>query len=196
MNDLMCDPRQGGDEKGQKNRAVAALVAAGVLIAVIQILTPFAKEYGWKRFDITPFYLLQYVLWPFALTLLGWGIAKAGKAFGIIRIWEGHTERTVRIFQLIFYVSAAILAVFAILGLWTAVDLMYRLWQSERMMRLQESFDFSTVPQLMPWWLQSIYMQVIVIYRLGGAGLFLGAALGLFGRKKEPDRKKQTEGLD
>lgn len=190
MNDLMCDPRQGGDEKGQKNRAVAALVAAGVLFAVIQILTPFAREYSWKRFEMAPIYLLQYVLRPFALVLLGWGIVEAGKAFGVIRIWEDRTERTVRIFRVIFYVSAAILVVFAVLGLWTTIDLTYRWWQLERMMSLREDFDFSTIPQLMPWQLEGIYL--FVSNHLGGAGLFLGAALGLCKVQKKDNEKVRS----
>lgn len=190
MNGLTYGPKKREDGKGQKNRAVAALVAAGVLFAVIQILTPFAREYSWKRFEMAPIYLLQYVLRPFALVLLGWGIVEAGKAFGVIRIWEDRTERTVRTFRVIFYMSAAILAVFAVLGLWTTIDLTYRWWQLERMMSLREDFDSSTIPQLMPWQLEGIYL--FVSNHLGGAGLFLGAALGLCKVKKQDNEKVRS----
>lgn len=178
INDLIYGPKKREDRKRQKIRSVAALAAACVLLAVIRALTPFAKEYAWKRFVITPMYLLQYVIRPFALVLLGWGIAEAGKAFAGIRIWEGRSQRAVRNARILFYASAVILAVFAVLGLWTAVDLIYLWWLSERMTRLQGSFDFSTAPSLMPGWLQGIYMEVIVSKHLGGGGLFLGAVLG------------------
>lgn len=172
------------------------MAAAGVLLAVIKILSPFAQEYGRKYFEIAPMYLLQYVFRPFALVLLGWGIAEAGKAFDVIRIWEGRPQRWIRIARILFYVSVVILAVFAVLVLWTAVDLTYLWLMSERMMKQQGSFDSSTVPRLMPGQLQRIAMRVIVRSHLGDGGLFLGALPGLCRMKKENPGETAQRGGD
>ena len=60
INDLIYGPQKSEDKKGKKKRAVAALIAACVLFAVIDILTPFEKQYRMKNFDTTPMYLLKY----------------------------------------------------------------------------------------------------------------------------------------
>ncbi len=198
INDLIYGPQKRENTKRQKKRAVAALIAAGVLFAVINILAPFAKQYSLKYFETTPMYLLQYVLRPFALTLLGWGIVEAGKAFAGIRIWEGRSQRTVKIGRIIFWVSAVILAVFAILTLWTAIDLTYSWWLYEQMRRLQEYTDFSTVPRLMPGKLRDIHfrvvMRLVLLNRSGIGALFFGAALGICRiEKKEPEREAENK---
>lgn len=178
INDLIYGPKKREDRKRQKIRSVAALAAACVMLTAIEILTPFAKQYGWKRFEIAPLYLLQYVFRPLVLTLLGWGIAEAGKAFAGIHLWEGRTERTVKAARFVFYIAAVILTVFAVLALWTALDLTYIWWLSERTMKTQGSFDASAVPHLMPGQLQSLFLRLNVFGRFGGATLFLGAVLG------------------
>lgn len=195
INDLIYGFKKKEDRGRQKGRAVTALAAAGMLLAVIEILTPFAKQYGWKHFELAPVYLLQYVLRPFGLVLLGWGIAEAGKVFAGIRIWESRPERVVRIVRILFYMSAAILTVFAVLALWTAVDLTYIWCLSERMMKLQGSFNSSTVPRLMPGWLQGFFMKVIVINRLSGVGLFLGGALAFCRIKKGETLEESGNGM-
>ena len=151
----------------------------------IEILTPIAKQYGWKNFEIAPLYLLRYVLRPLVLALFGWGIAEAAEAFAGIRLWEGRTERTVKAVRIVFCIAAVILTAFAVLALWTAVDLTYIWWLSERMLRVQGSFDSSAVPHLMPGQLQNLFLRLNVFGRLGGGALFLGAALGFCNVKKE-----------
>ena len=93
INDLIYGPGKREGEKRQRDRAVAALTAAGVLMVAVKLLLPFAQEKSFKYFQVAPLFLLQYVLWPFALILLGWGMAEAGKAFAGICIWKGRTER-------------------------------------------------------------------------------------------------------
>lgn len=189
ISDLIYGPKKRENTKRQKSRAVAALIAACVLLAVVKILAPFAEQYGSKYFELAPAYLLKFVLRPFALVLLGWGIAEAGKTFGGIRIWDGKPQRTVKIVRIFFWVSTVILAVFVVLALWSAADLTYLWWLSERMMRLEGSFDSSTVPRIMPSKLQAGYMRVVmrlvVLNFFGGAGLFLGMALGICRIEKE-----------
>lgn len=189
INDLIYGPQKRESAKRQKSRAVAALIAACVLFAVIDILTPFEREYRLKSLITTPMYLLQYVLRPFALILLGWGIAEAAKAFAGIRIWEGRSKRTLMIGRVCFWVSAVILAVFAVLTLWMAIDLTYLWWLYERMRRLQENFDSSAVPRLMPGKLQAIHLRVVmrlVLIKSSGIGaLFYGAAFGICRIEKE-----------
>ncbi len=196
INDLIYGPKKREDKKRQKKRAVAALAAAGVLFAVIDILTPFAREYRLNSFITTPMYLLQYVLRPLALILLGWGIAEAAKAFAGIRIWEGRSQRTLKIGRIFFWMTAAILAVFAVLTLWTAIDLTYSWWMYERMRRLLEDFDSSAVPSLIPEKLRAIHfrivMRVVLLNHSGIGALFYGAALGLCRIEKE-EPEKETE---
>lgn len=191
IGDLIYGPKKEKKSEGsrrQKVRAVAALMTAGVLFGVIRILLPSAQEFGYRYFALGPVYLLQYVLHPFALTLLGWGIAEAGRIFAGICIWEGRQQRTLRIIRICYVVSAVILAVFAVLALWTAVDWTYDCWQLMRMRRLRAEFefDYSTIPSLVPGWIEGIYLRMIVMYRLGGAGLFLGMALSLC-KVEKPD---------
>lgn len=191
INDLIYGSQKRENTKRQKSRAVAALAAACVLLAVIYILAPYANQYRMRYFETTPMYLLQYVLRPFALTLLGWGFAEAAKAFARIRIWKGRSQRTLKIGHVFFWVSAVILAVFAVLTLWMAIDLTYLWWLSERMMRLQGSFNSSTVPRLMPEKLQAIHLRVVMrlvlLNRAGIGALFYGAALGICRIKKEQE---------
>lgn len=75
------------------------------------------------------------------------------------------------------------------LALWTAIDLTYLWWMSERMMRSQGNFDSSAVPRLMPGKLQAGYMRIAVravaLNRSGIGAQFLGAALGICRIKKE-----------
>lgn len=187
INDLIYGPKKvkkGEGDRRQKVRAVAALVTAGVLFTVIRILMPFAQEYGRHYFTVTPAYLLQYVLRPFALALLGWGIAEAGWAFAGICIWEGRQQRTLRMIRICYVVSAVILTVSAVLALWTAVDMTYAWWKTARMRRLRVDFDVSAIPRLIPGWLQVTYFRIFVQFRLGSAWLFLGAVLGLCKVKK------------
>lgn len=197
INDLIYGPKKKENRKRQKSRAVTALVTACVLLTVIKILAPFAEQYGSKYFQLAPTYLLKFVLRPFLLVLLGWSIAEAGKAFAGIRIWEGKPQRTVKMVRIFFWVSTVILAVFAVLTLWTAADLTYLWWLSERMMRSQESFDSSTVPRLMPRELQAGYMRVVmrlvVLSFFGGSCLFLGMALGLCRIEKEEKEEAEKE---
>ena len=197
INDLIYGPKKRENRKRQKNRAVTALVAACVLLAVIKILAPFAEQYGSKYFELAPTYLLKFVLRPLVLVLLGWGIAEAGKAFAGIRIWEGRPQRTVKLVRIFFWAAAVILAVFVVLALWTAVDLTYLWWLSERMMRLREDFDSNAVPRLMPRELQAGYMRVVMrlvaLNFFGGAGLFLGMALGLCRIEKEEKEESEKE---
>lgn len=188
-NDLIYGPKKKENRKGQKVRAVAALAVAGVLLVATEFLSRFAKQYSWETFQIAPYYLLRYVLRPFVLALFGWGIVEMGKAFAGMRLWEGRAERTVRAARIVFYITAVTLTVFAVLALWTAVDLTYIWWQSERMLKVQGSFDPSAVPRLMPGWLQSMYLRVIIVYRLGGMVLLFGVVLGLCKvRKEEPEK--------
>ena len=189
IDDLIYGPQKRESTKNKKRRAVAALAAACVLLAVFNILTPFAERYSWRYFGTTPIYLLRYVLRPSALILLGWGITEAGKAFAGIRIWEGRSQRTLMIGRIFFWMTVIILAVFAVLTLWTAIDLTYSWWLSERMRRLQESFDSSTVPPLIPEKLRAIHFRVVmrvVLFNHSGIGaLFYGAALGICRIEKE-----------
>lgn len=181
IGDLIYGPKKGKkDEAGrrQKVRAVAVLMTAGVLFVTIRMLLPSAQEFGYHYFALGPVYLLQYVLYPIALALFGWGIAEAGRIFAGICIWEGRQQRILRMIRICYVVSAVILAVFAVLALWTAVDWMYDCWQLIRMRRLRAEFN-STIPSLVPSWIEGIYLRVVVVYRLGGAGLFLGMALSL-----------------
>lgn len=180
IGDLIYGPKKTNQREGgkrQKVRAVAALATAGVLFTAIGILMPLAQEYG-RHFVTTPTYLLQYVLRPFALALLGWGIAEAGRAFADICIWKNRQRRTIRMIRICYYVSAVILAVSAVLALWSATDLTYQWWQTSRMRRLRVNFDFSTIPSLIPSWLQVIYFRMFVQFRLSSVWVFLGAALG------------------
>lgn len=186
INDLIYGPKKKENNQRQKFGAVAALVTAGVLLAAIRILQPFAQEYGYHYFDMAPAMLLQYVLKPLTLALLGWGIAEAGKAFADICIWKNRQRRTIRIIRICYYVTAVILAVSVVMALWTAVDLVYVWWKSAQMRGLEWSFDFSTVLSGIPGWVVDHYMRAIVINRLGGAGLFLGMALSLC-KVKQPD---------
>lgn len=184
VNDLIYGPKKKENRRRQKIRSAAALAAACTLLVAIEILTPFAKQYGWKNFEIAPLYLLRYVLRPLVLALFGWGIAEAAEAFAGIRLWEGRTKRTVKAAQIVFWVSAAILTVFATWALWMAADLTY-IWRLlERMLEEQGTFDYAAVPHLMPGKLQNLFMRLIVYYRLGGVALFLGAALGFCKVKK------------
>ncbi len=183
VSDLIYGPKKKENRKRQRNGSVAALAVACVALAAVRILSPFATQYGWKNFEIAPLYLLQYVLRPSALVLFGWGAVEAVRAFAGIRVWEGRPERTVKTAHMVFRVTAVILSVFAVLAVWTAVDLTYIWYLSERMLREQGSFDSSTVPHLMPGQLQSLFMRVS--YRFGGVSALLGAALGLFKVKRE-----------
>lgn len=185
VNDLIYGPKKKENRRRQKIRSVIALGVACVLLTVIEMLTPLARQYGWETFEIAPFYLLRYVFRPLVLALLGWGIAEAAKTFAGIRLWEGRTERTVRAARIIFYIAAVILTVFAVWALWMAADLTYIWWLSERMLKAQGSFDSSAVPHLMPGQLQNLFLRLIVFYRLGGGALFLGAALGFCKATKE-----------
>lgn len=185
VNDLIYGPKKKENRRRQKSRSVIALGMACVLLTVIEMLTPLARQYGWESFEIVPFYLLRYVFRPLALALLGWGIAEAAKAFAGIRLWEGRTERTVRAARIVFCIAAVILTVFAVWALWMAADLTYIWWLSERMMKVRGSFDSSAVPHLMPGQLQNLFLRLTVFYRLGGGALFLGAALGFCKVTKE-----------
>ena len=185
VNDLIYGPKKKENRRGQKIRSAAAFAAACTLLVAIEILTPCAKQYGWKNFEIAPLYLLRYVLRPLVLALFGWGIAEAAEAFAGIRLWEGRTERTVKAVRIVFCIAAVILTAFAVLALWTAVDLMYIWWLSERTLKVQGSFDSSAAPHLMPGQLQNLFLRLNVFGRLGGGALFLGAALGFCNVKKE-----------
>lgn len=203
IGDLIYGPKKANLRecgKRQKVRAAAALVTAGILLTAIRILLPYAQEYGYRYFVLTPVWLLQDVLKPFVLALLGWGMAEAGEAFAGICIWKDRSQRTIRIIRICYYVAAVILAVFAVLALWTAADLSYQWWQISRARRLRENLDFSTIPRLMPWQLLSFYLKAIVLQRFVGASLFLGAALGLCRIDKikwqEPDAGNTIEGQD
>lgn len=198
INDLIYGPQKRENRKGQKKRAVAALIVACVLFAVIDILAPFEQQYRMKYFDTTPMYLLQYVLRPSALILLGWGIAEAGKAFAGIRIWEGRSQRTLKIGRIFFCMTVIILAVYAVLTLWKAVDLMYSTWLFQRARKLQMDFDSSAVPPLIPEKLWVIHFRVVmrlVLFNRSGIGaLFYGAALGLCRiEKEEPEREAENK---
>ncbi len=186
INDLIYGPKKKENNQRQKIGAVAALVTAGVLLAAIRILQPFAQEYGSHYFEMAPAMLLQYVLKPLTLALLGWSIAEAGKAFADICIWKNRQQRTIRIIRICYYVTAAILAVSVVMALWTAADLMYVWWKTSQMKESQESFDYTTISLGIQDWVISHYMRAIVINRLGGAGLFLGMALSLC-KVKQPD---------
>lgn len=203
IGDLIYGPKKVKKSEGgrqQKVRAVAALVTAGALLIAIRILLPYAQEYGRHYFMVAPTYLLQYVLRPFVLALLGWGIAKAGWAFAGICIWEGRQQRTLRMIRICYVVLAVILTVSAVLALWTAVDMTYAWWKISRMRRLRVDFDHSMIPSLIPGWLQVFYFRMFVQFGLGGAWLFLGAALGLCkidkAKWQEPDAGKTIEGQD
>lgn len=185
VNDLIYGSKKKENRRRQKIRSVAALGTACALLTAIEILTPFVKQYGWERFETAPLYLLRYVLRPLVLALLGWGIAEAAKAFTGIRLWEGRTERTAKAVRIVFCIAAVILTAFAVLALWTAVDLTYIWWLSERTLKVQGSFDSSAVPHLMPGQLQNLFLRLNVFGRLGGGALFLGAALGFCNVKKE-----------
>lgn len=201
IGDLIYGPKKTNQREGgkrQKVRAVAALATAGVLFTAIGILMPLAQEYGRHYFVTTPTYLLQHVLRPFALALLGWGIAEAGRAFADICIWKNRQRRTIRMIRICYYVSAVILAVSAVLALWSAADLTYQWWQTSRMRRLQEDFDSSQITCLMPRSVQVIlYFRMFVLFRLSSVWLFLGALLGLCKVKQpEPDSENTIEGQD
>lgn len=195
---LIYGPQKKENTKRQKVRAVISLAAAGALQILVSVLMPYAKQYQFRYFETAPFYLLRYVLQPFVFVVFGWGMAEAGKAFAGLRIWEGRPQRMVRIAHILFYVSAVILAVFAVLSLWTAVDLTYLWWQSERMVRLHGAFDSSLVPHLMPGWLQSIFLRITLLYfanSLNGICLFWGAALSFFRiKREESDRGNEIKG--
>ena len=105
VNDLIYGPKKKENRRGQKIRSAAAFAAACTLLVAIEILTPFAKQYGWKNFEIAPLYLLRYVLRPLVLALFGWGIAEAAEAFAGIRLWEGRTERIVKAVRIVFLYS-------------------------------------------------------------------------------------------
>lgn len=191
VNDLIYGPKKRENRRRQKIRAAAALGAACALLITIEILTPLAKRYGWETFELAPFYLLRYVLRPLALALFGWGIAEAGKAFAGICLWKGRTERTVRAVRIVFYIATVILTAFAVLALWSAIDLTYIWWLSERMLKEQGSFDSSAVPHLMPGQLQNLFLRLNVFGRFGGGALFLGAALGLCKVTKDAAGERQ-----
>lgn len=192
IGDLIYGPKKKENNQRQKIVAVAALVTAGVLLAAIKVLWPFAQEYGYHYFEMAPAILLQYVLKPLTLALLGWGIAETGKAFADICIWRNRQQRTIRIIRICYYVTAVILAVSVVLALCTAVDLTYIWWKSSQMRKLQESFDSSTISTGIPGWLAGHYIKVIMISHLSGAGWFYGAALSLCKLKKQ-DEAASTE---
>lgn len=185
INDLIYGSKKKENRKRRKREALLALAAAGVLQIVIIVLSPLAKEYAWENFEMAPIYLMRYVLQPFGLTLLGWGIAEAAKTFGGIRIWEGKADRLLKAGRVLFYVSAVCLAVFTVLALWTGADMVYIWYLSERMMRLQGEFSSSTVSHLMPGQLQNIFLRVTMLYGAKGFCLFLGAALAFCRMEKE-----------
>lgn len=197
INDLIYGPKKRENRTRQKSRAVAALMAAGVLLAVLNILLSLAEQYKLKYLITTPSYLLQFVLRPTALTLLGWGIAEAGKAYAGIRIWEGRSQRTLKIGRVFFWVLTVILAVFAVLTLWTAIDLTYSWWLVERMRRSQEEFDSSAIPRLMPGKLQTIHFRVVMRLVLINSScigaLFYGAALGFCRIEKVPEEEAENK---
>lgn len=179
INDLIYGPKKKENKKRQKKRAVAALAAAGVLLVAIRILLPYAQEFAYHYFALEPVWLLQYVLQPFVLVLLGWGIAEAGKAFADICIWKDRKQRTIRIIRICYYITVVILTVSAVLALCTAVDLTYVWWKLVQTRKAQENFDHSAI------WVVTYYLKAAMLDRLGGAGLFLGAALGLCKVKKQ-----------
>lgn len=143
VNDLIYGPKKDEGDRRQKVRAVAALVTACVLLAAIRILLPFAQEFAYRYFAPEPLWLLQYVLQPFVLVLLGWGIAEAGEAFAGICIWKNRKQRTIRMIRICYYVTAVILAVSAVLALCTAVELTYMWWKLVQTRKSQGSFDHS-----------------------------------------------------
>lgn len=191
INDLIYGPKKKENKERQKKRAVAALATAGVLLAAIRILLPYAQEFAYHYFSWGPVGLLQYVLQPFALALLGWGIAEAGKAFADICIWKDKKQRTIRIIRICYYITVVILAVSAVLALCTAVDLTYVWWKLVQTRKSEGNFDHSSI------WVVTFYLKAVMLDRLGGAGLFLGAALGLCKvNRQEPDAGNEIERQD
>lgn len=197
IGDLIYGPKKANLRecgKRQKVRAAAALVTAGVLLAVIGILMPHAKEFAYHYFAPDPVWLLQYVLQPFALVLFGWGIAEAGWVFAGICIWKDRKRRTVRIIRICYYITVVILSASAVLALCTAVDLTYVWWKLVQTRKSQESFDHTTN------WAVAFYLRAVMLDRLGVGWLFLGAALGFCKIDKtkwqEPDAGNTIEGQD
>lgn len=185
VNDLIYGPKKKENRKQQKVRSVVVMAVACVLLAAVEILVPFARQYSWRNFQIAPLYLLRYVLQPFGQALFGWGTVEAVRAYAGIRIWEGKTERTIKTARVVFRVTAVILSVLAALAVWMAVELTYLWCLSEHMMRVQGSFDSSTVPHLMPGQLQNLFLRVSVFHRFGGVFLLPGAVLGFFRVEQE-----------
>lgn len=168
-------------EKKQKLAAIIELSMAMVLNAVVVLLTPLARDYGWKQFMTEPMYLLRYVLRPFAMALLGWAVVETCREFAGIRIWDGKSEKTRKTVRTVFYVLMGCLAIAAVLTLWLGAKMAYQWYFSEKIMNTQGSFDSSTVPHLMPerlsYWI--LYFYVFCLDRFGvfgGVCFFLGAA--------------------
>lgn len=194
------DPKKEENPKRQKVRAVVSLAAAVALLILISVLTPFAKQYQSRYFEMAPLYLLRYVLQPFAFVLFGWGVVEAGRAFAGLRIWEDIPKRTIRNACILFYVLAACLVLAAVLTLWTGADMVYMWYLAERAMRLQGSFESSSVPHLMPDRLRGIFLRITIVYCaniLNGICLLWGAALNVFRIKKEElDQGNEIKGQD
>lgn len=182
INDLIYGPRKKADRGKKKITLAIVLAAAVVLQAAIAVLTPLAREYGWKRFVVEPMYLLQYVLRPFAMMFFGWAVVEAGRELVGIRVWEKKPEKIQRIVRFVSYVLAVCLAVAAVLTLWLGAEMAYQCCLLEQMRNRQGYFDSSTVPHLMPGWLVYgiLYFYVLCLDRIGifgGTWFFLSAAL-------------------
>lgn len=179
-----------GSRKKKKVTTAVALFSAFTLLAVAAVLTPLAREYGWKEFVLEPMYLLRYVLRPFAMALLGWAAVETVRELSGIRIWEQKSERTRRTVRIVFYMLAVCMAVTALLTLWLGVEMAYQWYLPGKMMREQGFFNSSTAPHLMPERLVSGILYFYAIY-LDGIGMFggccfvLGAALSFLRIEKE-----------
>lgn len=161
---------------------IFVLVIAVALQAAVVLLTPAAKEYGWKQFFLEPMFLLRYVLRPFACVLFGWAVVEAAREFVGIRIWDGKSEKTRKTVRTVFYVLVGCLAIAAVLTLWLGVEMAYQWYLAEKMMREQGCFNSSAVFHLMPERLVSwiLYFDVSCLDGIGifgGVYCFLGAAL-------------------
>lgn len=182
----------------QKRKATVTvlLLTALVLQAVSAVLTPLARQYAQRWFVSEPMYLLQYVVRPVAMVLLGLAVVEAVRELMQIRIWSGKADKSRKIARVVFYVLAVCLSVAALSTLWMGVEMAYQWYFSGGMRGVQGSFEVSTVSHLMPEQLfyGILYFNILYLDRFGifsGVYFFLGAALAFCRIEKEESPKNQ-----
>lgn len=181
----------------RKVTVAVLLIIALALQAVEAILMPQARQYAQEWFVSQPVYLLQYVVRPAAIVLLGLAVVEAVRELVGIRIWSGKSDKSREIVRIVFYVLAVCLSVAALLTLWMGVEMLYQWYLLAGMLRAEGSFDLSTLPHLMPEQLfyRILHFNVLYLDRLGifgGVCFFLGAAVA-FCRMEKGESEKESE---